>query len=97
MHRTGVTNLFFVRSARRVRSRVLHSSVFRRRGTMFHFPGPGNDEKLLRLAGKPFGAALRTEVVCFSRVFDFGGRFFRNNHHPADGILVLGRPLQNRK
>src|SRR6267378_3217255 len=64
---------------------------------MFHFPGLGSSEKLLRIMGKPFGAALRTEVVRLSRVFNFAGRFFRSNRHSADGILVFGQPLQNRK
>src|SRR6266478_4116899 len=65
--------------------------MFRRRGTVTHYAGFGSSQELLRLAGKPFGTALRTEVVRLASVRNFGGRFFRNHHHSANGILQLWR------
>jgi len=74
-------------------------SVFmlRVRGSVVYCGGLGSNEKLLRRAGKPLGAALRTKIVSVSFVLDFSSRFFRNNRHPADGILVFARPLHNRE
>src|SRR5258706_14802963 len=40
---------------------------------------------------------LGMTVVRLSGVLHLAGRFFRNNSHSADGILVFGRYLQNRK
>ena len=92
MHRTGVTNLFFVsRAGRCARSRVLHRSMFRRRRSVVHSCKSGSSEKLLRLSGKSLRTPLRAEVVRLPSVFDFGGGLFRNNRHSADRILDLWR------
>ena len=91
MHGAGVANLFLVwRRARCRRGGVFDRSRSCRCGTMFHSPGAGSRQKFPRVLGKPFGTALRTKVVCLSRTFNFAGRFFRNNHHSANGVLVLG-------
>src|SRR5438552_4501495 len=92
MHRTGVTNRFFVSChAGRGRLWAMRRPVFRRRGTVVHSCNSGRSEKLLRLARKPFGTTFRAEVIHISSMLGLSGGILRSNRHSADGILHLWR------
>jgi len=94
MHGTGVANFFFVcrRGAiRRLGSNALHGDPQAANPVAFLQFRERRD--LLRLAGKSFGTALRTEVIRFPRVSTLPAAFSGSTIIPQTDLCAWAGPF----